>query len=536
MISRIRHHEDMREFNIGGPMVPEDHYCIPPLDRVDSEYVLELIREKQYFVFRAPRKTGKTSVLLALQDLLNNGKVGSFRCVYVNVECSQGAGEDVGVAMQAILGELASRARLVLADKFVDRIWEGILHDFGPFGALKEVLTRWAESDPRPLVLLVDEIDALEGDTLRSVLLQLRTGHYRRPKHFPQSVVLCGARELRGSSMDSGADAATICGSPFNVGVDSLRLGNFDHSDVAALVGQHTMQTGQSFDPEALERIWTQTGGQPWLVNAICQRACAQRRLDCDFRCPIFVQHIQEAQEELILARVMHLDQLAETLKQGRVRRVIEPLLSGGDELEFSVRDVEFVRDLGLIATDDPIRIANPIYAEVVPRELTADSQSHIVNEPAWYIDADGSLNLDKLLAAFQAFYRKHSEIWVERFEYKEAGPQLLLQAFLQRIINGGGFVEREYGLGRGRTDILVIWPSAEKCSHFVIECKIRYGSLETAIDEGVEQTAAYMERCDASEGHLVIFDRSTSRGWDEKVFHRREQSKMNRRIDVWGM
>ena len=392
--AQIRHHEDMREFNIGGPMIPEDHYCIPPLDRVDSEYVLELIREKQYFVFRAPRKTGKTSVLLALQDLLNNGTVGSFRCVYVNVECGQAAGENVEAAMKAILGELASRARLVLADEFVGGIWEGILHDFGPFGALKEVLTRWAESALRPLVLLVDEIDALEGDTLRSVSLQLRTGHYRRPKHFPQSVVLCGARELRGSSMDSGADAATICGSPFNVREDSLWLGNFDRSELSALVGQHAAETGQSFEPEALERIWTQTCGQPWLVNVICQRACAQRRPDCDFERPVLVQHIQEVQEELILARVVHLDQLAEKLQYGRVRRVIDSLLSGGDELEFSVRDVEYVRDLGLIAADDPIRIANPIYAEVVLRELTADSQSRIVDEPAWYIDADGSLNL----------------------------------------------------------------------------------------------------------------------------------------------
>ena len=94
----------------------------------------------------------------------------------------------------------------------------------------------------------------------------------------------------------------------------------------------------------------------------------------------------------------------------------------------------------------------------------------------------------------------------------------------------------REYGLGWGRTDLLVIWPSAETISHYVVECKIRYGSLEAAIDKGVEQTAAYMEQCDASEGHLVIFDRSTSRGWDEKVFHRSEHSKSRKQVDVWGM
>ena len=199
-------------------------------------------------------------------------------------------------------------------------------------------------------------------------------------------------------------------------------------------------------------------------------------------------------------------------------------------------RDVEYVRDLGLIAADDPLRIANPIYAEVVPRELTAAAQTHITHEQAWYVDANGRLDLGKLLTAFQAFFRRHSESWVERLEYKEAGPQLLLQAFLQRIVSGGGRVEREYGLGRGRTDLLVVWPRDGTNRHHVIECKIRYGSLKATIDEGLEQTARYMARCAADDGHLVIFDRSTSRGWDEKVFHNRQQAMTGDWIDVWGM
>ena len=68
-------------------------------------------------------------------------------------------------------------------------------------------------------------------------------------------------------------------------------------------------------------------------------------------------------------------------------------------------------------------------------------------------------MRVGELLAAFQTFFREHSEHWVERFQYREAGPQLLLQAFLQRIVNGGGRIEREYGLGRMRTDLLIVWP-----------------------------------------------------------------------------
>ena len=109
------------------------------------------------------------------------------------------------------------------------------------------------------------------------------------------------------------------------------------------------------------------------------------------------------------------------------------------------------------------------------------------------------------------------------------------MQAFLQRIVNGGGRIEREYGLGRGRTDLLVIWPQADSTQRFVVECKILRKSLDRTISEGLEQTAAYMDRCAAEAGHLVIFDRSEERPWREKIF-RREGVAGDAVIAVWGM
>jgi hypothetical protein len=138
-------------------------------------------------------------------------------------------------------------------------------------------------------------------------------------------------------------------------------------------------------------------------------------------------------------------------------------------------------------------------------------------------------------LGAFQDFFREHSEHWVERFQYKEAGPQLLLQAFLQRIVNGGGRIEREYGLGRMRTDLLVIWPYPGGRQRMVIELKILHKSLERTLTTGLEQTWAYMDRCGAEEGHLVIFDRTPGKAWEEKLF-RRQESCHGCSILVWGM
>jgi hypothetical protein len=539
-ICRERIVSNMRFFNTTGPVVAADHYCVPPLARLNLEELLALIRNKRYFVLHAPRQTGKTSALLALQNLLNSGAAGVYRCVYTNVETAQAMREDSFGALRAILGQLGSRARRTLGEEFLSEVWPGILDTFGPAGALQEVLARWAEADRKPLVLLIDEIDALLGDTLLTVLRQLRAGYDLRPDGFPQSVILCGVRDVRDYRIHSRSENAIVAGgSAFNIKAESLRLGDFSPPEVRSLLGQHTEETGQPFAEEALDRVWTQTQGQPWLVNALAVQACFRSQRGRNRARPITADDIVEAQEQLILRRETHLDQLTDKLQEDRVRRVVEPLLSGGgaNERSFMARDVEYVRDLGLIALHPPLRIANPIYMEVVPRELSWVVQEELEEEQnvAWYVGDHGDLHVVALIDAFQQFFRESSEHWLQRFEYQEAGPQLLLQAFLQRIVNGGGRIEREYGLGRGRTDLLIVWPRSERTDRFVVECKILRNSLERTVQDGLEQTAAYMDRCAAQEGHLVIFDRRPGR-WEDKVFHRLESAGKKKEIHVWGM
>ena len=502
---------------------------------MDLDYVLNLIHDEKYFILHAPRQTGKTSALKALQDHLNSGAEGDYRCLYVNLESGQTAREDVGRAMQAILDEFALRAELVLEDDFVQKAWREVPVMSGSHGALKRVLAKWSLASPRPLVLLIDEIDALIGDSLLSVLRQLRSGYDMRPRSFPHSIVLCGVRNVRDYRIHSASEGKAIAGgSGFNISAAALRLGDFDQAETEALLGQHTAETGQEFEPAAIERVYTQTAGQPWLVNALCNEACFKNPLGRDRSCAITEHDILAAQEVLIAARVVHLDQLMDKLREGRVQRVVEPMLSGAAQRSYTARDLGYVRDLGLIALDAPPRIANPIYAEAVPRELTFATQKVLRQQAAWYVNADGGLESGKLLEAFQQFFREHSEFWLERFAYKEAGPQLLLQAFLQRVLTGGGRIEREYGLGRQRVDLFIRWPRPGGQQRFVIECKILHGSLDKTLEKGLPQTAGYMDRCGADAGHLVIFDRD-EQPWEEKVFRRIEEFD-GKRIEVWGM
>ena len=530
---------NVRTFNTTGPVVAADHYRIPPLERIDLDTVLGLIRDKKYFVLHAPRQTGKTSALLELRDLLNDGGHGDFRCVYANVEAGQAMRDNVTEGMRTVLSQFALRASLTLGDDTLQRVCNEAMSSAGPGGALSLTLSRWAAADRKPLVLLIDEIDALVGDTLLSVLRQLRSGYDQRPAAFPHSIILCGVRDVRDYRIHSSAeDRMVLGGSAFNIKSESLRLGNFSELEIRALLAQHTAATGQAFTEDALALIRTRTGGQPWLVNALCYDACFRHPPGRDRTRAITAHAILAAQERLILRRDTHIDDLAHKLREERVRRVVEPILTGADRREWSTEDVAYACDLGLVAQDaaGTPRIANPIYAEVVPRHLNYAVQAGLPQQEAWYVDADGRLDVAGLLAAFQEFFRKHSEHSVQRFEqYHEAGPQLLLQAHLQRIVNGGGRIEREYALGRGRTDLLIVWPGRGRERRFVVECKVRRKGLERTIAEGVEQTRGYADRCAAEAGHLVVFDRAPDRPWAEKIF-RRAPSGAGVPVTVWGM
>ena len=529
----------MRQFNTAGPVVAAKHYHIPPLERIDLNTVLGLIRDQKYFVLHAPRQTGKTSALLALRDLLNSGAQGDFRCVYANVEAGQAMRENVTEGMRTVLDELAVRASVTLSDETLEDLWPRLLERVGPGAVLRHALLRWSMADPRPLVLLIDEIDSLVGDTLLSVLRQLRSGYDQRPDAFPHSIILCGVRDVRDYRIHSATeDRLVLGGSAFNIKSESLRLGDFSEQEIRALLAQHTAATGQGFTEQAQALIHTRTAGQPWLVNALCYDSCFRHEPGNDRSRAITENAILDAQERLIVRRDTHIDDLAHKLREGRVRRVVEPILAGAGETACSDEDLAYVRDLGLVAPSDggPLRIANPIYAEVVPRHLNHAVQETLPQQMAWYVDAAGGLDVTGLIAAFQEFFRENSEHWIQRFEqYHEAGPQLLLQAFLQRIVNGGGRIEREYALGRGRTDLLIVWAQAGRERRFVVECKVLRKGLEPTITEGVEQTRGYVDRCAAEAGHLIVFDRAPERTWEQKVF-RRTPAGAGAPVTVWGM
>src|SRR5215468_3035121 len=289
----------MRRFNTAGPCRPEYHYMIPALRRLPQ--APGLVDKMGYFVVYAPRQTGKTTALRALAQGLTAG--GRYAALHFSCELGQAAGDDYGAAQRGILGEIRRRAQIALPPDLQPPPWPSAPEA----NLLAFALTAWARACPRPLVLFFDEIDALYGQSLISVLRQLRAGFNERPTAFPASVALCGLRDVRDYKAASGGDPNRLgTASPFNIKLESLRISDFTPGEVAELYAQHTAQTGQRFTPGTVDRAIELTAGQPWLVNALAREIV--EKIGIPVTEPVTVDHMDKAKERLILERATHLD------------------------------------------------------------------------------------------------------------------------------------------------------------------------------------------------------------------------------------
>ncbi|MDP3214261.1 MAG: ATP-binding protein [Deltaproteobacteria bacterium] len=486
-----------RHFNTAGPCKPELHFMLPPDRRLPG--VRELIDQQGYFVLHAPRQVGKTTALLSLGAALT--AEGRYAALLVSMETGAAFPDDVGAAEHAILAEWRRSARHQLPADLQPPPWPDTL----PGSRIGAALEAWSASSARPLVVFLDEIDALRDNVLLSVLRQLRAGHRSRPAGFPWALGLVGLRDVRDYKVASGGSEHLHTASPFNIKVRSLTMREFTADEVAELYAQHTTDTGQRFDDEALRQAFAHTQGQPWLVNALAYVVTTE--LKPDRATSIAMADIDRARDVLVDRQDTHLDSLAERLRDPRVRAVIEPMIQGESLAALAPDDLRFVLDLGLVRerADGGVEVANPIYREIIARQLTVTMRASLPAMVPTWLAADGRIDFDRLLEAFVAFWVQHGEAMLASSPYNEAAPHLVMMAFLHRVVNGGGRIDREYAIGSKRLDLCV----AHRSERLGIEVKT-WRDADKAKDptiDGLTQLDGYLARIGVGDGWLVLFD-----------------------------
>jgi GTPase SAR1 family protein len=493
---------------------------LPPEDRLLGAQLHRYVRDKLYWVLHAPRQTGKTTLLQSWMRELNT--TDEYVALYVTVEDCQTI-TDIAEAMRIIDFNIkAAFKNYEFDEKVINTTSDKLTIVSDTLQVISELVA------PKPLVVLFDEVDVLEGKPLIRFLRLLRGGFATRGAGtFPISIALVGMRDLKDYITQSKDGIAPNPGSPFNIKADSATLSNFTRENIGSLFAQRTEETGQQITQEALDYVWEQSKGQPWLVNSLFMRA-TMRVLDEEDYSTVTLEHIKEARHQIIMARETHLDSLVYRLQNPEIRRLIEIIMSG--EIDTQIADTEGFRlaqDLGLVVIEKGmIQIANPIYREVMARQITFGTQI-FVPDPEWqWQKPDGSLDMDALMKEFQKFWRKHSEIWEQKSNYTEVFPHLLLMAFLQRITNGGGRIDREYAAGRGRMDLFVEFDKWQ----YIIEIKILhdYDTPQSVREEGLTQIQRYRSMvAPEAPAYLVVFDRRSPEkkaAWDERLSWENEE------------
>ncbi|MBM4366106.1 MAG: AAA family ATPase [Deltaproteobacteria bacterium] len=499
-----------RFFNTAGPCDPGDHYMLPPERRLAP--VLALVAQKQYFVVHAARQTGKTTTMRALAAQLRGQGVAAL---HATLEGSQGA-PSLAAAEARWLGNLARSARADFPPE-----WQPPSPAPAAEGdTLAAYLSGWAEKlAPLHLVLFLDEADVVVDDCLVSLLRQLRSGFHLRPRAAPASVALVGMRDLRDYLVTAKDGRPVNPGSPFNIKAASLTLQNFTAAEVGELYAQHEADTGQAFSAEAVARVHALTGGQPFLVNMLASICVSE--LVPDRSLPVTAAHVEQARERLVMSRTTHLDNLGQRLREPRVATIMSRVVEGDDDLDASSDDFQYCIDLGLLAPSGGLpAIANPIYREVIARELSLRAQAVLPLPRAAWLRPGGQLDAPVLVGQFLQWWRENSDFAVRHAPegYREATVHLAFMAFLQKVVNGGGLIQREFAAGSGRVDLCVEMAGART----VIEIKrVRpdRGTRERAVRDGVVQLSEYLDTLGEREGWLLVFDQREGLSWDDRLW-----------------
>ncbi|MDR1041122.1 MAG: ATP-binding protein, partial [Deltaproteobacteria bacterium] len=263
-----------RRFNTSGVCKPSKHYMIPAVPRITG--ISDMIENEYYFVIHAPRQSGKTTCLTALTDRINSE--GN----YYAITCSLASLRDIHNDEKA-MSRVVSRINVALESSDVDElhklayVFNSSRYMADADGKVQLMLRDLSHALNRELVVFFDEADCLMEAPLILFLAQIRDGYLRRSNlprsRFPRSMALVGMRDIRDYLTIVRADGESQGpgGSPFNVRDESLSLADFTREEIEVLYGQHTAETGQIFEPEAVDRAWHWTEGQPWLVNALAR-------------------------------------------------------------------------------------------------------------------------------------------------------------------------------------------------------------------------------------------------------------------------
>ena len=495
----------MRRFGTQGPVNPEQHYIVARTEEL-AEFI-KRVKEGRYIVIFAPRQTGKTTFFYAAMDILA-AEEPTYLPIHLDFEAYKNLTpadfysnltEDIREEIENIYHKRGEAPSDALRDFLENINLTDNVSMLRGFRTLEKVL------ENHKVVMFVDEFDGIPAAVVSNFLYALRRIYTSRTvPRCPHSFSIVGVRSIAQLNYDHSV-------SPFNIHDDFAVL-NFTLAQVQELLGQYTAEVGQVFDPEVIEAIHKQTGGQPFLVNRFAQ--ILTEDMDIPKTETLTMLHFSDALIQLLDENNTNLTHLTTNIRRNpRAESLLMQIMLHDEGVHFNLRN-ELINELatyGILArgADRMCKIANPIYLYCILQTFKP-----IVNglerdyfpedtDGSQYLTSAGQIQMERLLDNFRDFIARAGFriLQVPETPQEFIGQHLLFAYLDQFVTSVNGAMYMEVPTGRGRMDLIVLHNQRK----YVVETKI--WRSERSYAQGKQQLAAYLATEGLTEGSYVVFD-----------------------------
>jgi hypothetical protein len=514
----------MRKFNITGKIIPEKHYYVDLTPQIRK--LMALANDGTYFVINRPRQFGKTTLLDFFARRLQASK--DYAPALLSFESFVQRTDITEIEFYTEVSELIAKElnRVITISSENQHIATTIINTrrnfFNWLGGICERLSQ-------KLVLLIDEIDAVPETSAIGFLAGLREMYLARDRApAPYSVCLAGVHDIKNLKARYRDETQSIGStSPFNIAID-YELPAFSRKNIRQYFMQHTADTAQPFDEEAIDRVHHVTGGHPWLVSMLAKllvENIVQKR-----KRRIQLEHVETAIQKLLASRNPNFESLFKNARNPQFFPVVLDLLKG-QRSRYNIQrdDIDLGVKYGIFAEKGgQLVIANLIYVQALFQHFEEDIKDSEVGEIVAgnrLTDKRGRLDFQRVLDKFQAFMQTKGAGVSKHPEFEEAFGQLLLLSYLDLLANGKGWTFKEVQSGEGRIDVLCCYKKQKE----VVELKLWYG--ERRYEAGLNQLAKYLGNESLGHGYLVVFDRREAAS---KEYSFKEHKVSGKKILAW--
>ena len=481
-----------RRFSSYGPVDRRKHFVVERRELIER-CVSNLVGDEEgghYFTIWAPRQTGKTSLIREAIEIINKGYRDKFDAIHITVE------------------SLIEADKLVSLQRIISKICEKLHREDFKINQETEFVNFF--KGDKPLILVIDEVDALRSEVLSLLVHFFREMYHERQLYNLHGLALVGVRAVAG--------VESTRGSPFNV-QRSLHVENFSFDEVKDLFNQYMDEYGQKVTDEVIRLVYEKTDGHPGLV-------CWFGELLTEKYNPGKDKVIDKKVFEDVYVNALYLEPNNTVIniisKAKEYKQEVMSIYNRSD-VRFTF-DKEWCNYLYMHGVIKPYRVGRDMYCKIsnefIQTRLFSAFTDDVLKlaaydalDPADELEdvfLEGRLNCRALIERYRSYLKKLQERGINPFSHGirrsdgrlyEAHGHFHLYSWLCEALKGRCTVIPEFPTGNGKVDILV------KCGEDVmglIEVKVYVNRW--LFERSLEQSYEYAKKLGMEEITIALF------------------------------